>query len=643
MCENILPVSGLTSVVSGSSSSSTPATTAKVPATETATPPADATKKSGKTPATEGTPSTAQSGKGKGNAPASNAKNNVAGGGGDTGTMPALEGAEMGKVVTRFPPEPSGYLHIGHVKAVLLNDFYARHYQGKLIIRFDDTNPSKEKEEFEANIIADLRALGVIGDFHSHTSDYFDLIEEYARHMIRSGKAFMDDTPQEKMRDERNNRIDSVHRNTSIEENLARFETMLKGGEEGSKWCMRAKINMQDDNGTLRDPVMYRVNETPHHRTGTRYKAYPTYDFACPIVDSIEGVTHALRTNEYHDRDAQYEWIQIALGVRKVIIHEFSRLNFIYTLLSKRKLNWFVDNKIVEGWFDPRFPTVQGVLRRGCVLPALREFIIGQGASKKILDMEWDKFWNTNKKHIDPVAPRYTALVANDKIKVHVTGEGTPAVPEVRSQPLHMKNPDVGTKAVYYSATFWLEGEDVRLMKENEEITVMKWGNVIIRKIHTNADGSISHVDAETNLGGDYKKTEKKVTWIADVPQLAGTHEAVIPLVLQDFDYLITVPKLDEGDDFQAAINKVTKIETLAIGEPAMRNLQAGDIIQLERKGFYRVDRPYMAEDRPMVLIYIPDGRVKTWGVGSPSSTTSTTKSPATTSNAAATTKPAKK
>jgi glutamyl-tRNA synthetase len=312
--------------------------------------------------------------------------------------MPALEGAEMGKVVTRFPPEPSGYMHIGHVKAVLLNNYYARHYQGKLIIRFDDTNPSKEKEEFEANIIADLATMGVVGDHVSHTSDFFDVIIDYARKMLAEGKAYMDDTLQEQMRAERGDGVESARKHASIAENQARFELMMGGGPEGSKWCMRANFDMSDPNKACRDPVLFRCVDTPHHRTGTKYKAYPTYDFACPIVDSLEGVTHALRTLEYKDRDRQFELIQQALGVRRVRIHEFSRLNFQYTLLSKRKLTWFADNKFVDGWYDPRFPTVQGIIRRGLTVDALREFILSQGASKRVLDMEWDKIWAINKK-----------------------------------------------------------------------------------------------------------------------------------------------------------------------------------------------------------------------------------------------------
>jgi glutamyl-tRNA synthetase len=289
-----------------------------------------------------------------------------------------LPGAEEGKVCTRFPPEPSGYLHIGHAKAALLNQYFAQKYKGKLIIRFDDTNPSKEKDEFIESILKDLKTLGVVGDVITYTSDYFDQLQEAAEKLIREGKAYVDDTPQEQMRNERMEGIESKHRNNTVEQNLALWKELLAGTPKGITSCLRGKLDMQALNKTLRDPVYYRCNPTPHHRVGSKYKAYPTYDFACPYVDAIEGVTHALRSSEYHDRNDQYYRILQDLGLRKVHVWDFSRVNMVYTLLSKRKLQWFVDNGWVEGWDDPRFPTVQGIQRHGLTVEALKEWILSQ-------------------------------------------------------------------------------------------------------------------------------------------------------------------------------------------------------------------------------------------------------------------------
>jgi len=380
-------------------------------------------------------------------------------------------------------------LHIGHTKAALLNQYYAQRYKGKLIIRFDDTNPSKEKEEYEENIIRDLATLQVIGDIVTHTSDSFDICEKYAVEMIQKGLAYMDDTDQEKMQAERLVHVESYRRNSSPEENLLLFQALLKGEANAVKYCLRAKIDMKSTNGTMRDPVLYRYNDTPHHRTGTKYKAYPTYDFACPIVDSIEGVTNALRTTEYNDRDEQYHWLQEAMGLRKVHILAYGKINFVHTVLSKRKLTWFVEKGYVDGWNDPRFPTIQGCIRRGMQVESLKNFIISQGASRRVINMEWDKFWSENKKILEDISPRYMAVSKDTKVLLTVTN-----IPnEVQGVLInvHPSKPEMGQRIVRRYNQIYLEVEDCQTFSEGEEVTLVRWGNFFIDTIVRDGDGKV--------------------------------------------------------------------------------------------------------------------------------------------------------
>ena len=222
-------------------------------------------------------------------------------------TKSVLKDAVQGQVVTRFPPEPSGYLHIGHVKAAMMNFHYAKMHEGKMILRFDDTNPMNEKIEFVDNIMNDLKTMGITPDQVSYSSDHFEMLQNYMRQLIKDGKAYGDNTPAEEMKEKRDAGEESAARNNTPAQNLKIFEGMVAGTHKD--YCIRAKLNMQDKVKCLRDPVFYRTKDIPHHRTGDRFKAYPTYDFTCPIVDSHEGVTHALRTIEYRDRNALYEWV----------------------------------------------------------------------------------------------------------------------------------------------------------------------------------------------------------------------------------------------------------------------------------------------------------------------------------------------
>ncbi|KAJ8309483.1 hypothetical protein KUTeg_014357 [Tegillarca granosa] len=466
----------------------------------------------------------------------------------DEGKFVELPGSEMGKVVVRFPPEASGYLHIGHAKAALLNYYYREIFKGTLIMRFDDTNPAKENSEFEKVILEDVAMMGIKYDRFTHTSDHFDRMMELCEKMIREKKAYVDDTAPEVMKSEREQKKESVNRNNSVEKNLKLWSEMKKGTEIGQKCVVRAKIDMQSPNGCLRDPTMYRCKPEPHVRTGTKY--------------NVEGVTHTLRTTEYHDRDAQYYWFIDALGLRKPYIYAYSRLNLQNTVLSKRKLTWFVDQGLVDGWY---------------------------------LHV------------IDPVVPRYTALLKDEVVPVNVKGASV----GVKQVPKHPKNNEIGMKDIWYSSRLYIEGADAVLIKEGEIVTFINWGNLKIVKINKKQDKIVS-LDAELNLENtDYKKTQK-ITWLGEAEKGPFT-----PTVCVQYDHIITKPVLGKDEDFKQYINKNSKTELVMMGDPCLASLKKGDIIQLQRRGYYICDQPYQpvspytGRDSPCVLLNVPDGHQK--------------------------------
>jgi glutamyl-tRNA synthetase len=504
-----------------------------------------------------------------------------------------------------------GYLHIGHAKAALLSDYFAHQaYKGQLRLRLDDTNPSKEKQEYQDAIIEDLALMGIKPDALSYTSDYFDYLYEMCIRLIKEGHAYADDTDQETMRDQRWNGVASARRDRSVEENLRIFEEMKQGSEEGVQHCIRAKLSVDNPNKAMRDPVIYRCNiETPHHRTGTKWKMYPMYDFACPVVDSPEGVTHALRSTEYTDRNPQYQWFLDTLKLRQVYMWDFARMNFIRTFLSKRKLAKLVDTGKVWGWDDPRMPTIRGVRRRGMTIPALRDFILKQGPSRNVVTMDWTNFWASNKKEIDPIAPRHTAILQKDAVKVTITGAEAPAEPFSTEKPKHPKNKDVGIKKVVFGPELLLDQADAKSFKDGEEITLMAWGNAFVRQIP--GGDPIPSLTCELNLQGDVKKTEKKVTW------LSSQGQKLVPAELWDFDYLITKDILQEEDNMEDFLTPVTETMDDAWCDEAAAELKKDDIIQLERRGYYRVDKGLgdwkEGEEGPkgkrLVLFCIPTGK----------------------------------
>jgi len=510
-----------------------------------------------------------------------------------------LKDAEEGKVCTRFPPEPSGYLHIGHAKAALLNHYFARRYKGTLILRFDDTNPAKEKQDFVDNILKDCATLGLDYDKLTYTSDSFPQILKLGDTMMKEGKLYVDTTPVDKMREERMSKTESACRTQSVEENMKLWEEMKKGSAVGVECCVRIKINMQSDNGCMRDPVCFRCNiETPHHRTGNKYKVYPTYDFACPFVDAIEGVTHALRTSEYKDREEQYQFIQKAQGQREVNLWDYSRMNFTYTTLSKRKLQWFVDNKHAVDWTDPRFPTVQGVVRRGMRIEALKEFILSQGASKNMNTMEWDKIWAVNKKLIALETPMHVAV--NDEGRVKVIFDNCEDGDKWVTKPKNPKNKELGVNVVLRKKEVWLEQEEALKLKEGEEATFTMWGNAIPKKIHVAEDGkTIETIDATLNPDGDVKSTKVKVNWLP-------AYDELVALELHDFGYLITKKQPEDGDDFKDLVNLDSDKVTMCHGDCNLRTYQLGQIVELKNKGFYIIDKIGVEDSTPYVLFNVP-------------------------------------
>lgn len=511
-----------------------------------------------------------------------------------------LAGAVKGNVVVRFPPEASGYLHIGHAKAALLNYHYKTIYDGKFIMRFDDTNPEKEKEDYEEAILNDVRSLGIKWDHFSYTSDHFDLLLEKCTSMIKKGQAYVDDTPPEQMKLEREKRQASKCRDQSVEVNLKKWTEMQKGSEEGQKCCVRAKLDFESKNGCLRDPTMYRCKNEPHPRHGSKYKVYPTYDFACPIVDSIEGVTHALRTSEYVDRDPQYYWFIETLDLRKPIIAAYSRLNMMNTVLSKRKLTWLVDEKLVDGWDDPRMPTVQGILRHGLTVEGLKQFIIAQGSSKAIVFMEWDKIWAFNKKHLDPLVPRYTAIEQRDAVTVELVGYDGSHVIDIA---LHPKDSNLGSRKVQVSKELLIEQVDAVQLKEGEVATFLSLGNVKINKVEKNENGKVESIKASLDLDNkDFKKT-LKTTWL----NKGATQVAKLVY----YDHIITKSVLGKDEDFKEFVNKDSKVEVLVYTDPEAKTFKPRTIIQYQRKGNFICDFALDQQSSLLVLNYIPDGTSK--------------------------------
>ncbi len=401
------------------------------------------------------------------------------------------------------------------------------------------------------------------------------------------------------MRKERLEQVESKFRNWTVEQNLQIFEQMVAG--KADDYCLRAKIDMKSKNGCMRDPVLARTYKIPHQRTGKKFTLYPTYDFACPIVDSIEGVTHVLRTNEYADRIPQYQWVLQAVGFPKLQIFEYSRLNLQYTCLSKRKLQWFVDTGRVEGWDDPRFPTVRGVLRKGIKVETLIEFMLEQGPSVKANLMEWQKIWAINKGIIDADCIRYSA-VSIDKASTLILSNG-PAVPEAETIAKNKLNLPLGERPVWKSSEILIEFDDAKdLFEAGKKITLMNWGNMMINTKELQEDGSYLMTGEYLPDDKDFKTT-KKVTWLAKDSNLL-----IADLV--EYDHLIKTEKVDEDANFEDIVNVNSRFPSACYVDSGLRTMNVGEYLQFQRRGYYKIDKIHKGDkDSKYELILTPDGK----------------------------------
>lgn len=516
------------------------------------------------------------------------------------------------RVHTRFPPEPNGYLHIGHAKSICLNYDLAKQYGGKFNLRFDDTNPEKEEQEYVNSIIEDVQWLG--GNFEDrlfYGSDYFDQMYEWAVLLIKKGKAFVCDLTSEEIRTTRGTLKEpgkeSPYRKRSIEENLDLFERMKKGEfPDGSK-TLRAKIDMASPNINLRDPIMYRIIHESHHRQKDKWCIYPTYDWAHGLEDSIERITHSICTLEFENHRPLYDWFLNELEVFHPQQIEFARLNLTYTVLSKRKLLQLVNEKHVSGWDDPRMPTIAGFRRRGYTPESIRVFCDKIGVSKKdsLIDvalLEWSIREDLNKK-----AQRAMAVL--NPVKVVLTNYPMGKTEELKAVN-NPEDPSAGTRSITFGREIYIEQDDFREQPPPKYYRLSPGTEVRLRyayiikceKVIKDATGNIIEIhctyDPETKSGSPTanRKVKSTIHWVS-------ANEAISAEVrLYDRLFIKEDPnECEEGKDFLSNINpNALQILTRCKLEPMLGKVKSGDRFQFERMGYFCIDDKETKLDRPV-------------------------------------------
>lgn len=516
------------------------------------------------------------------------------------------------QVVTRFPPEPNGYLHIGHAKAICIDFGIAQAFGGKTNLRFDDTNPVKEDVEYVDAIMEDIHWLGFDwGDRVYYASDYFEQLYNFALRLIEKGLAYVDDLDAEQVREYRGTLTEpgrlSPYRSRSVEENLDLFKRMRAGEFPDGSRTLRAKIDMASGNINLRDPVMYRIIHASHHRTGDQWCIYPMYDFAHGQSDSIEGVTHSLCDLAYEDHRPLYEWFIEKLDIFRSRQIEFSRLFMAYTVLSKRYLKQIVEEGYVKGWDDPRMPTLQGMRRRGYTAAAIRNFIEGIGVSKKETLIDILLLENAVREDLNRKAPRVLSVL--DPLKVVITNYPDGKVEELDATN-NPEDPSAGTRKVPFSRTLYIEREDFRedpppkyfRLAPGREVR-LRYGYIIKCEdfLRDPVTGLVTEVhcsyDPQTRGGyaPDGRKVQGTIHWVSA--------ESALDAEVRMYDRLFNaeIPGKGEGRSIIDDLNPDSlKIIHGCKVEPSLKSAKPGEHYQFERKGFFYVD----PDTRPGSLVF---------------------------------------
>ena len=513
-----------------------------------------------------------------------------------------------GEVYTRFPPEPNGYLHIGHAKSICLNFGLAEKYHGKCNLRFDDTNPVKEETEYVESIMEDVRWLGFRWEGEPrYTSDYFDQLYEWAERLIMKGKAYVDDQPAAVIAAQRGTLtqpgIESPYRNRPPEENLRLFREMREGKYKDGGKVLRARIDMSSPNMHMRDPVMYRILHESHHRTGDKWCIYPMYDFAHGQSDYIEGITHSVCTLEFEVHRPLYDWFldQIAEGDRRPRQIEFARLNLSYTVMSKRKLLELVEEKIVKGWDDPRMPTISGLRRRGYTPESIRNFADRIGVAKRDNVIDVALLEHAVREDLNKKARRY--MVVLDPLKVIITNypEGKTEMLETVNNP---EDPDDGTRRVPFSRELYIEKNDFMedpprkffRLAPGREVRLKSAYIIKCEEVIKDADGNITELrctyDPETRSGsGAQRKVKGTLHWVS-APHALGVEVRLYDRLFNDPD-----PAGHKDKDFKEFLNPGSlKVLRECKAEPALGEAAVGDHYQFQRIGYFTVD-PDTTED----------------------------------------------